>query len=70
MVKIVTQNVRGLRNELKRRGMFQHLCNKGDIICMQETHSNKNDEIFWQNEWGGNVSGHMELILAEVQRFV
>ena len=25
------------------------------ILCLQETHSVKEDENIWQNEWGGRV---------------
>ena len=55
MVKIVTQNVRGLRNNIKRKNMFYFLREKADIICMQETHSCESDVIQWQLEWGNKI---------------
>ena len=47
----------GLRNTLKRREVFLHVKQKADIVCLQETHSSSknNDEILWQNEFGGIV---------------
>ena len=53
MVKIITQNVRGLGIELKRRSVFLYLRQKCDIICLQETHSDLEKEKLWANEWGG-----------------
>ena len=53
MVKILTQNVRGLQERLKRRSVYNHLRPKADIICLQETHSENSTETFWKNEYGG-----------------
>ena len=55
MVRIISQNVCGLRNDVKRRALFLNLKQKADIICMQETHSDINDESFWTNEFKGNI---------------
>ena len=55
MVKIITQNVRGLREKKKRRSVLMHLRSKADIICLQETHAVKNDLPFWEHEWGGKT---------------
>ena len=53
---ILSLNVRGLRNKEKRREMFHWLkqYNGGDnsFIFLQETHSDKMDELIWQREWG------------------
>ena len=55
-VNICSLNVRGLRDSIKRRKLFLWLRRKQfDIILLQETHSTKNDEILWGNEWGGKV---------------
>ena len=53
MVKIISQNTRGLGDELKRRSVFYYLRDKGDILCLQETHSTPECEKLWSNEWGG-----------------
>ena len=53
MVKIITQNVRGMRDRVKRRAIFLHLRKKAKIICLQETHSSPEDVQFWESEWGG-----------------
>ena len=55
MVKIVTQNVRGLQNEIKRRSIFTHLRQKADVICIQETHGTLDNENLWRNQWGGKA---------------
>ena len=53
MVVIVTMNVRGLRDDKKRKEMFL-FCKKMryDIMFMQETHLEQCDEVIWRNEWG------------------
>ena len=43
MVKIVSQNVCGLRDMKKRKEMFNYFRQKADIVCFQETHFTKND---------------------------
>ena len=53
-IGLATINVRGIRDNLKRRALFRHLhaiyprC----IVCLQETHSIEGDEKRWQCEWG------------------
>ena len=37
----------------KRRNIFNYYRKRGQIICLQETHSEINDEALWTNEWGG-----------------
>ena len=54
MVKIITQNVRGLKNKIKRRGIFNRLRENADIVCLQETHSELKNEEEWNLEWHGN----------------
>ena len=55
-LKFASLNVRGLRNENKRRAMFNYLRRpKYDLICLQETHSNVGDEMLWKAEWGGQI---------------
>ena len=55
MVKIISQNVRGLQQQLKQRSVFNHLRSKADIICLQETHCDDNSESLWCNEWKGKT---------------
>lgn len=55
-LKLCTYNVRGLRQNKKRRQVFTFLHrHKQDIYMMQETHSLPRDEIYWTNEWGGRI---------------
>ena len=53
MVRIMSLNVRGLRDNCKRREMFLYCKKKADIVCLQETHSTPQDYAFWRNEWRG-----------------
>ena len=55
MVRILSQNVCGLCNTVKRREAFMLFKQKADIVCLQETHSTPEDECFWRNEWRGKV---------------
>ena len=55
-VKILSLNVRGLRNHVKRRALFLYLKNqKADFYCLQETFSLKEDETPWASERGGKI---------------
>ena len=53
---IKSLNVRGLRDDRKRREMF-HVFHKSkyNIFLIQETHSTKECEIQWRTEWGGDI---------------
>ena len=52
MVKIVSQNVRGLRQEFKRKALLLHLRAKGEVVCMQETHFDLEMDSQIKLEWG------------------
>lgn len=55
--KIMSYNVKGLRNSLKRKKIIYLLHQwKVDIALLQETHSSVEDEKIWCPEWGG---GHV-----------
>ena len=55
-LKILSLNVRGLRNAGKRKAVFSYLKNqKASICCLQETFSKKDDEKIWTLEWGGKI---------------
>ena len=52
----VSYNVRGLRDNKKRRKLFLYFQNhKYDFILLQETHSTVIDIITWKKEWGGDI---------------
>lgn len=56
MVKIHSQNVRGMSDYNERRKIFTYFKDKKtDILCLQETHSVLKDEKFWKAEWGGTI---------------
>lgn len=49
--KVASFNVNGLRNENKRREVFNYLKTaKIDIALLQETHSLEDDESVWTNK--------------------
>lgn len=55
-LKILSLNVRGIRNPNKRRAMFCYLKQqKATIFCLQETYSQPDDEKIWSAEWGGKI---------------
>ena len=56
-VKILSMNVKGLySNKKKRVDVFNWLKNKNaSIICLQETHSIKEIENIWEDEFGGKI---------------
>ena len=52
-IKIVSLNVRGFRDEKKRKETFNFLRkNKFDILCIQESHSEVADEKLWTAQCG------------------
>ena len=55
-IKIVSLNVRGLCEGIKRRRVFRYLkrCN-ADISLIQETHCTKEVEHLWTSEWGNKI---------------
>ena len=55
MLKVVSMNVRGMRNQKKRKSLFyQFKRGKYDIICVQDTHLTYNDKDTITKEWGNN----------------
>ena len=55
-IKIGTYNVNGIRNTMKRRKIFHDLHQRQyNVICLQETHSQPQDESIWRSEYGGQV---------------
>ena len=54
--KIVSLNVRGIRDPTKRRGIFSYLKDqKVSFYFLQATYSESSDENVWRKEWGGEV---------------
>ena len=53
--KIISLNVRGVRDQAKRRSIFTYLKDqKANFHFLQETYSDAN-ELLWQSEWGGKI---------------
>ena len=59
-IKLLSLNVRGLRNSDKRRQIFRWLKRFHDggncFTFLQETHSTHKDEEIWKREWGSKIS--------------
>ena len=67
-IKILSLNVRGLRNHVKRRALFLYPKNqKADFYCLQETFSN---EVPWASEWSHGTKHSRYLHIAEAKLFV
>ena len=45
--------MRGVRDKIKREKIFDYYRVNADILILQETHSEKDCEEIWKNEWGG-----------------
>ena len=45
----------GLRDIHKRRTIFDFYRKKADVICLQETHFEQNDEQIIRNEWSTDI---------------
>lgn len=59
---ILSLNVRGIRDQPKRRSIFAYLKNHSlKIIFLQETYPEPSDETIWKSEWGGEIFFLMEL---------
>ena len=55
-ISIVSFNVNGLRNPVKRHSIFQHFKKfPHDIICLQETHLVEEDISLLNTEWGSTT---------------
>ena len=56
LCKILSLNVRRIRDATKRRGIFSYLKDeKAAFYFLQETYSEKDDETVWKKEWGGDI---------------
>ena len=54
-LKLLSLNVQGLRNPVKRRAIFNYARDRADVICLQETHTKPEDEVPWSLEWHGQI---------------
>ena len=55
-MKIVSLNVRGLNNGMKRRKIYRFLKKQGADVCfLQETHCSKEKENIYASEWGNKI---------------
>ena len=53
---IFSLNVRGIRDQSKRRSIFSYLKDqKAKFYFLQETFSEPSDKTIWKNEWGGDM---------------
>ena len=53
--RVISVNARGIANDVKRRSVFDYFRKNADFLVIQETHSCKEKEQIWQNEWGGRA---------------
>ena len=55
-LSVVSLNVRGIREQTKRRSIFSYLKDqRANVYFLQETYSVPADENMWKNEWGGKI---------------
>ena len=53
---LISLNVRGIRENVKRKSILEWCKNKrGDIIFLQETYSTPDVEARWRSEWEGSI---------------
>jgi len=65
--KIISLNVRGIRDQTKRRSIFTYLKDqKANFYILQETYSDANDESIWQSEGEVRFFFLMEHTIARV----
>lgn len=55
-LSIISLNVRGLRNNVKRKAVFL-FCKQfsTDFCFIQESHSIEQDGSFWRSQWGDDL---------------
>lgn len=55
-VSVTSLNVRGLKDNTERKALFL-FCKgqKNTFTFMQETHSMREDETFWTQQWGEKI---------------
>ena len=69
-LKFVSLNVKGISNFHKRKTIYTWCRKKNaDFFFLQETHSKKEVETQWKNEWGPRLLCHMEVQIRVVLLF-
>lgn len=54
--KVLSLNIRGLRQNSKRRTLFHRLKQRQlAIVALQESYITAEDKDTWQREWGGKL---------------
>ena len=54
-LQIISLNMRGLKENNKRRIVFNKIQKYKGLILLQETHSSPEIEKLWQSEFGGKI---------------
>ena len=54
-LRIISLNCSGIADTLKHRIIFNYYKERAKIICLQETHSSRDMEEIWENEFGGTI---------------
>ena len=55
-LNLISVNVRGIRNNDKRRNIFEWVRRKrGNVVLLQETYSTPDIEDSWKRDWGGQM---------------
>ena len=55
-LNLISLNVRGIRDRVKRKTIFDWVRTKrGDVVMLQETYSTPDIEEEWERDWGGQM---------------
>ena len=54
ILKVLSLNVRGLNNLIKRKMLFKTFQNY-DVCSLQETYVNENNLMQWKQDWDGDL---------------
>ena len=54
-VKFLSQNVKGLGDDFKRRKVFNNFKDKANVIFVQESHSTVETKAKWNKMWNGTI---------------
>ena len=64
--KVLSLNVRGIREQTKRRGIFSYLKDqKADFYFLQETYSTVADEVVWKMNGAEILYSLMVAVIVE-----
>ena len=68
LIRVVSQNIRGLRDSKKRKEIFHYFNIKKFDLMLQKTHSNAEGERVWRVEWGNSKQIMTDRGAAQVNR--